>query len=120
MAMNISISDEQMSTIVSKAIFESLSAEDRDKLIQGAIASLLIPERGGVYGSKKSPLESAFLNAASIAAHGLAIQELEGDTVFQLRLKELIHEATERVFTTDREKILNSIVNAISRGFERD
>lgn len=69
---------EELSTVLNKAILDSLSADTRERLIEGALQYMLTAPATGRYGEKSpSPLQVAFNDALRTIACEVATQVLE-------------------------------------------
>jgi hypothetical protein len=113
---NIHLDDAQLKSIISEAILTSLTEERRAAIIKAAIEWLVAPsENGSYYGSRKSPLESAFNSAIADLARKLAAEQLESTEMVD-RVRLLITEAAQRALETNREKLVENVANAISKG----
>lgn len=77
--MDISINADDVSAIASKAIFETLSQQARDDILQKAVSSLLTPSRSGYGATSQTPLQIAFENAIATAAHKVVRERLLED-----------------------------------------
>lgn len=69
---------EELSTVLNKAILDSLSAETKERLIEGALQYMLTAPATGRYGEKEpSPLQRAFNQALNNVAYQVAEQLIE-------------------------------------------
>lgn len=121
--MDIKLDQEQMTTVVSAAILKSIDEDQRNVLIEGAIKHLLTrPPSNNGYGSnqRESPLMDAFNSAAAHVAHKLAEEMISGDETLKGKIKSLISDAFEKVFTESREKTVGKIADAIVAGMHSD
>src|SRR5882762_7773593 len=106
--MDIKLDQEQMTTVVSAAILKSIDEDQRNVLIEGAIKHLLTAPPSNGYGSTRvSPLMDAFNSAAGRVASQLATEMISGDEVLKGRIRVLINDAFEKVFTESREKTVD-------------
>ena len=114
---NLNLPDEQMREIVSAAILQTVTAENRDALITQAIASLFAPNSSG-YGSKQSPLQDAFNSAVFAKARQIVIEVLDLDETLNNKIKAIIVEAAEKALSDEkRDDMINSMASAIAAGF---
>lgn len=108
---SISIPADAMQAIVQKAIFEGISAEQRELLVQQAIEYLVAPPTNG-YGQRgTSPLESAFQNAVAIAANQI-VRELVKESEFTARITEMV-EKTLREFVAQDVRMVEAVGSAV-------
>lgn len=120
--MDLKLDGEAMQALVAKTLVDSFTPEKRDELIQNAIKAILeAPKRGetNFYGKKESVFQSAFENAAGIAANRIITGHLTNDADFSAKAKALIAEATEHAFNVEgggREKMVKAISDAIVAG----
>lgn len=75
----IVFSDEMMRQLVSKAILDGISTEDRTSIITAAVQSLFtVPDRGQYrYGDKRTRIQEAFDDACGHVARVIATEELQ-------------------------------------------
>lgn len=90
------IDETTMRGIVAKLMFESLTPEDREKMLTSALASLVEPQRDQ-FGRGKSKLQETFDHAAAIAVGKLMREYFETPEV-QARIKAFAVEAAEKAF----------------------
>lgn len=117
----ISFNDQEMRTLVSKAIFDAMTEEKRTELLMKAIESLTLPEGDSYYGKKMPVLERVFKESATAVASEI-IKELLQQPEWKAKIRELIVDSFERA--TDgpgREKLANQLGDAMAKalGSER-
>ena len=121
--MDVKIDADGMQALVAKAVFDGLTGEKREALLQGAIKSLLETPRGNernYYGTKVSPLQEAFNRAIETAAQQHAIKFLAEDADFQDRLKKLFADVADKLFTDNRDATVDGIVKVITTALSKD
>lgn len=117
--MELKIPPDEMTKIVSAAILEKISAEQRTTLISDAIQHLLQPsQKDNYYGGKTSPLQEAFRHATVEVARIIVLEELQKDGEFKARIRELTTKAFEKLASNDQ--IVSDLAHAIAAGFSRD
>jgi hypothetical protein len=117
MDLKIDIGADQMKDLVSEALLRTLDDEKRDALVKAAIAHLVAPNKTpGYYGRQASPLEDAFNQAVSWLARDIARKQLEEDAGLHAKIVGLLNEAMERLLTTNREKTVERLADAIAAG----
>lgn len=94
------IDDATMKTIAAKLIFESLTAEDREKMLTSAIEKTLTPQNNGYGRDNRSDLQRAFDHQVALQAEKLVHDHLLSTEV-QARLKVFAVEATEKLLGAD-------------------
>jgi hypothetical protein len=119
------ISEDAMQQMVAKAIFETMTAEQRETLVQGAITHLLtVPLKGPhSYSSTppKSPLQEAFEMSVYKLAREMAVDMIEKDETVRTHVKTLLGDALAKLFDDDtvRERIADKMSEALSDIFSR-
>ncbi len=117
--MNIEL-DDTMKAAVAKVIFESLTEEKRDELLQNAIQGLLTtPPREG-FGDKQrnSPLADMFKYSVEAVARDLVKEKVEGDPKLKTELEKMYAEAFQKVFVDEREKVVENLAKAIGTALD--
>lgn len=104
----IEINDTMKAAVV-KVIYDSLTVEQRDKLLQDAVASLLVS-----YADKRSPLARIFDDCAFQVARQVVSDKLQNDPAFKEQVGLLYAEAFRRIFEEQRELTITKMANAIS------
>lgn len=118
--MKIELDQETLKSVVSEAIFTSLTEQQRAAMIQAALSYLMTPaedHRG--YGAKTSPIQSAFNSALTGVANRIASEMLTADTTVQTHIKGLIEESVARMVSENRENTVNKIADAIAEGLTK-
>lgn len=114
--MDIRIPEEQVSLLVQKAIFETLTPEMRNDIIQKAVRDLLSkPESPHSY-DKSTHLERIFSEAVRGIALTIAKDELARDKRMEVEIRKLINDAFDKMIGEGREKIVQNLAWAIERG----
>lgn len=111
--MNLNLNDEQLKTVISAAILQTLSEERRGELLTEALKHLLTPERKGYGQPEISPLQSAFNYQLTCVARDIAGEMLREPEV-QARLRSLIVEAVEAAFSTNRQRVIERVSDAVA------
>jgi hypothetical protein len=94
------IDDTALKTVTAKLLFESLTAEDREKLLTTALASLMEPQRTAYSSTGKSRLQERFDDAAGIAAVQLLKEHFAVPEVRE-RVKVFVVAAMEKAFSEE-------------------
>ena len=114
---NLNLPDDQMREIVSAAILQTVTTENRDALIAQAIANLLAPNSSG-YGRKESPLQEAFNSAVFNKAKQIVVEALDLDETLNTKIKAIVIEAAEKALSEEkRGEMINSMASAIAAAF---
>lgn len=115
--MEIKLDNDQLKTVVSEAILQSLDATKKDELIKSALAYLLTPQNTTTYGRKgESPIQCAFNNALEFLARDTAKEMLASDESIQTTIRGLISDAVKALGERNREDTVMKISNAIASG----
>lgn len=118
--MKIELSEENLKSVVSEAIMNSLSLEQRNVLIQNAISYLLTPTSNSLYDQKKSPMQEAFNNAISQVAREVVTEEMKSNSEIKLKIKELMANAIEKMFEPEAQNaIISNIQESFRNAFDR-
>jgi pyruvoyl-dependent arginine decarboxylase (PvlArgDC) len=116
---NLDLPDDQMREIVSAAILQTVTAENRDALITSAIASLLAPNSSG-FGSRQSPLQLAFNIAIEQKAKQIVKEMLDTDEQIERAVEDIIISAAKKAFSSEnKDTMIDSMANAIAAGFRQ-
>lgn len=120
--MDLNINNEQMVTLVTKAIFDSMTPESREELLKGAISSLMVTRKQGHYGATdKTPLQEAFELAAFRVAQTIIEEEMKGDENFRVSVKAAYTLAVEKTFKGDGlEKVVTRVSNAMIQALSEE
>lgn len=115
--MDLKFDAEFMSQVVSKAILDGISQDQRDALLAAAVEALVTPKRTTYGMTPKTPIQEAFESAAEIACRQIAHETLTQDARFMDRVRELTREAIERALSAEggeelRRKILAAITDS--------
>lgn len=95
------IDQATLQAATTKLLLDSMSAEDKEKLLTTALSNVLTPVRSGGYPyNESSPLQDAFKNAAAVCA-GKLVQEYFQTPEVQARVRALVVEAAEKAFAGD-------------------
>lgn len=113
---NITVDEGAMKELLSGVILQHLlTPEKRDALIKDALGQLLLPQDGGRYSDKRSPLELAFREAALSVARKQVTEALEKDEAFKKAVEALFQDAWKKVMENGeaRTKIVDRVASAI-------
>lgn len=100
--MDIKFTDEQLQQVITKAIFDTLSAEQKEELLKKAVSSLLQPAENRGYSTyRKTQLQEAYERAAYQVAQSIIVEEMKNDETFKANVKKLYADASEKVFAGD-------------------
>ena len=115
--MDVKIDTEAMTAVVSRAILEGISTEQRDLLLEQAVTALVTPkkvnswDRDGV-----TPLQEAFARAAQATVNRVAYEMVETNEAFVARIREMIGEAIAAAAEEDynlKEKVVQAVAGAV-------
>jgi len=103
--MELKLTDTQFESIISKAILETFPSEERDALLEKAIANLLRSDSG-----QKNELQRIFNDAVKRVARSIVETKLSQDEAFIKQVNDLFTAASTRVFEGEgRESIIDGI-----------
>jgi hypothetical protein len=115
--MDIKIDKDALREIVSAAILEKMSQEQRDLLIQQALASLLQAPPDS-YGKKQpTKMEDLFREATYGAARDIVKEILASDTALKEKLAVACRDALTRALNND--ELVTSIASLFSQIFAK-
>jgi 7-cyano-7-deazaguanine synthase in queuosine biosynthesis len=89
--------DATLKTVTARILFESMTPEDREKLLTTAISTMLNEPDGNNYHDRRTRLQRAFDNALALQATDLVRDYLKTPEV-HARLRDVIAQATNKVF----------------------
>lgn len=118
---DIKIDSNAMNAIVSKAILEGIDADQKQALLEQAVAALIKP-RGDNYGrNATTPLQDAFDNAVVRTCNQLADELVSSNQLLLTKVRELITEAMAQAvkepYTKLRENVNRAIADSIVSGY---
>jgi len=88
---DLKLDPDSLTVMVQKAIIDSITPEQRNKLVTEAIESLLQAPKRDRYGSPTTPpLTQAFERAVETAAYKVVRDMIENDPAVQARIRELV------------------------------
>ena len=94
------IDDATLKSVTAKFLFDSLTPEDREKLLTAALASLMEPQRGQFGGTTKSRLQEKFNDVAEIAVTQL-LKEYFATPEVNERVRSFAIAAAEKAFSEE-------------------
>lgn len=112
--MEIKINSEAAASIASAAIFDSLSQEARESVIQQAIQYLLTPEKDrNRYSHGKTPLQTAFEQALTVAAHKAVAERVESDPEIKAEIDKLLGPLTVQAIKASSENYRDELAEHV-------
>ena len=109
--LSIQLDPVALREATSQAIMGILTPEVRAQILQSAIRSLLAPSTNS-WDRGKSPIDTAFEVAVNIIAREEAKRLVTEDEAISAQIKSLIRAATERMLTSDPEKLAERMAGA--------
>ena len=108
------IDQATLQAATTKLLLDSMSAEDREKLLTTALTHVLTPVKSGSWPHSKeeSPLQEAFNRAATVAA-GQIVQEYFKTPEVKSRLRKVVDESLDKAFD---DKFANLIASKMVNG----
>lgn len=119
--MKIELDQETLKSVVSEAIFTSLTEAQRQVMITSALSYLMTPQSSG-YGSSRpstTPIQEAFNHAVGGVANRIASDMLTNDPEISSKIKGLIEEAVAKIVGENRANIIDKVANAIAEGLTK-
>ena len=118
--MTMQITDEQVRAIVAKSILDALPQEQREKMLERAIVSIITPPKKDEYGhygqAKRSDLEQQFEMAARLQVQEI-VRELVGkDETIRTRIREVVTAALTKALAS--EKLVDALADGVLGAFE--
>lgn len=116
--MDVKIDADAMSMVVSKAILEGISAEQKEALLEQAVTALITPVQRDRYSTTpaKTPLQEAFEDAARRAVQTVAYEMVEANTAFNARVREMVGEAIATAAVDDydlKSRVTTAVAGAL-------
>lgn len=120
--IKLDLSDISMDKLVTEAILNKLTEEDKNILIKGALKYLITKPESTGYGGRKrdSPLELAFNRAVSDIAYKVAEEHLAEGTDARQQLRDVITKGYEKWLEQDKIELCQRIANQITKGLAGD
>lgn len=118
--MSIQFSNEMLQQLISKAILEGIPEEQRNGIIQSAVASLLkVPEQPN-YGKRdnRTVLQRAFDDAIRSVAVRVATEEMSKPENIALVSSVVSEAVTTLLSGYEREKLVKNLAEALASGFQ--
>ncbi len=111
--MDVKLDDEAMRSLVHKAIFDSISTEKRNELVEAAIKGLLTPKESYPGMREKESLLSTIFNQSVMqVARDIIKEDLSKDDKFITELKKVFYDSWTRLI--DDENNRNQLVEKLS------
>lgn len=121
--MELKIDPNDMKAIVSAAILDKMSREQRDVLVQEAIASLLVPQKQDSYSrvEAKTKLQDAFSTAAYTVTVEIVREHLRTDEAFRGAVTTMVTRGILSLLDneSDSAKLSGSVASIIAALFEK-
>lgn len=108
--MDIKLDPAELEQVTKQAILDVLSPETKAKILEQAVAAILLPSRGA--WDKRSPLEIAFETALMQSARDEAYRIVKEDSEMVAKMNGLLREAMQRVLQMDLEKLSQRMADA--------
>jgi SpoVK/Ycf46/Vps4 family AAA+-type ATPase len=116
--MQLDIPSEQWGALIGAAVMQSVTQDNRDKLVREAVQHLLTPEKD-YQGNRRSPLQIAFDDALRVRA-GKYIEERIDEYIGE-QIRSVVEEALRKAFEEERRMALvSNISDAIVKAFRVD
>lgn len=109
--------DATLKTVTARILYESMTAEDREKMLTNAIASLLTERASTNYNDQRTKFQRVFDDALATHASQLVHEHLRTPEV-HAKLQEVIAQACGKVFAADA--FVEGLASKISAGLWSD
>lgn len=101
---DIKVADDIMSQIASKALYEAINAETRERLLTNALKHIITPNESDRYGVKfPSPLQQAFNDQMTRACNVIVEEYLKRPEVVS-QIHEIIEKSVTEMMAVSKEK----------------
>lgn len=109
--------NDNVRAVMVKVLYDSITAEQREKLLQDALASLMTPspQDNWLRDKKPSPLEKIFTDCAYDIARKIISEQMAKDDKVKSDIEKLYAEVLTRVFVTDREQTVTKMALALKQ-----
>jgi hypothetical protein len=109
--------NDNVRAVMVKVLYDSITAEQREKLLQDALASLITPppQENWHRGKQPSPLEKIFTDCAYDIARQIISEQMKKDDKVKSDIEKLYAEALAKVFVTDREQTVSKMASALTQ-----
>lgn len=118
--MKLELEDPQLKSLISEAIYASLTQEKKDALIAAAISNLMAPVTDFGHGQKVTILQREFNDAIRGIAREIITKEIEGNSEIKQKINGMIAAAVTLMTETNRESIVTKVSEAIYRGLTQE
>lgn len=88
--LNVSLDPESVKELITGAIFEQIGQEGRDALVRQALTALTMAEKDRYGQPMPTPLQIAFTNAVTAAAHKVVMETLRDDPAIEVAIADLL------------------------------
>jgi len=109
--------NDNVKAVMVKVLYESITTEQREKLLQDALASLMIPSKreNWQHSEQPSPLVKIFTECAYDIARKIISEQMMKDDKVKSGIEKLYAEALARVFDTDREQTVSRMAASLTQ-----
>jgi hypothetical protein len=116
--MDVKIDADAMTAVVSRAILEGISTEQRDLLLEQAVTALVTPVKKDRYSldPATTPLQEAFRLAAQRVVNQVATEMVEANPEFVAKVHEMVGEVIVKAAEEDyglKSKIQYAVAEAL-------
>lgn len=115
--MDVRIDADAMTAVVSRAILDGISTEQRDLLLEQAVTALVTPQKTNSWDrAGTTPLQDAFARAAQTVVNKVAMEMVEANEEFTQRVRDLVGEAIAVAAETDydlKDKVGRAVAGAL-------
>lgn len=118
--MELKVDEQTMQSLVAKAMFDSMTSEQRDKLVTNAITSLLATPSSQY--DKTPAIQRLFNEQVEAAARNIARERLATDESFKASVMRIFGDAAAKCFGDGerRDKIIEALADAMRKAITGD
>lgn len=117
----INLDDNQLNSVIAKAIIDTITPERQSEIIAQAVRSLIDRKDSTRYDSP-SVLQAAFNSAVGDVARKIAVEKVSGDADMRAAIDKLYLDAWKKLTEGDEtyNKLVDKIANAMDRAISGD
>lgn len=118
--MQLNVDEKTMQALVAKAMFDGMTQDQRDGLVQKAITGILSEPAN--QHDKTPAIQRLFREQVEVAARNIARERLATDETFKANVEKLFAEAAAKVFNNvdNREAITSALADAMQKAITGD
>jgi len=109
--------NDNVRAVMVKVLYESITTEQREKLLQDALASLMVPPKreNWHHSEQPSPLVKIFTECSYDIARQIIAEQMTKDDKLKSDIEKLYAEALAKVFVADREQTVSRMAASLTQ-----